>query len=234
MEPLNENEYQNINKITDEDKATEFPSSQDNSIKTIHENLNEIPKNGEAKKNIEKIEEKSFLKFWPKKKTLSTETLRKQLKEEEMVFTTNYLLDISPKFDPDQSPKDKFTLGSLYVRSTNQTLIKQGEEWLKELLLESHHETLGPNYKSDCCFLLAWANLRLKEYREARKYAEKLVQINPLNNQAVEIIALIDEELSKEATKGILIGGLTLGAATVTFGLVGFATAAVVMTALKK
>lgn len=168
------------------------------------------------------------------KKLSSSETLRRQLREEELVFTTDYLLDISRNFDPDRSPKDMFILASLYAKSTNETLLRQAEEWLKQLLSESHSGLLGPNYKSDCCYLLSWANFRLREFKESRRYAEKLVHLNPLNNQAVELITLIDEEISKEARKGVIYGSIAAGAATAAFGVVGLATAGLVMLAMNK
>lgn len=164
-------------------------------------------------------------------KTGSTKLLRRQLKEEEDIFTTEFLLEESRKYDPERSPSDMFTLASLYARSTNETLLLQGEVWLKKLLSEYHHKTLGANYKADCCFLLAWTHLRLKNYSEARKYSEKLVEMNPLNSQAVNLTNLIDEEFAREGRKGVVYGALAAGAG-LSFGLVGLATVGALLVAV--
>jgi mitochondrial fission 1 protein len=100
-----------------------------------------------------------------------------------------------------------------------QGLIKsnqRNEQQLGVQLLSDIYKTT-PERRRECLYYLALGNYKLGNYAEARKFNDKLVELEPGNLQAASLRQLIEDKVSKEGMMGMAI----IGGAAVVAGIVG-------------
>ncbi|XP_041483087.1 mitochondrial fission 1 protein-like isoform X2 [Lytechinus variegatus] len=99
------------------------------------------------------------------------------------------------------------------VRSRYRDDMRRGVVLLEELLHGG-----SPQVQRDCLFYLAIGYYRLKEYTNALKFVQGLLQIEPNNRQGADLEKLIKKKMNKDGLLGMAIVG---GAAVALAGLVG-------------
>ncbi|KAJ3216105.1 mitochondrial membrane protein [Dinochytrium kinnereticum] len=93
---------------------------------------------------------------------------------------------------------------------------------LKTLAFADHTAVAGleiykenPSRRRECLYYLSLGNYKLGNYRDARKFNETLLQMEPRNPQAVQLRKMIDEKVRSEG----LVGMAIVGAAVATVGV---------------
>jgi fission 1 protein len=76
----------------------------------------------------------------------------------------------------------------------------------------------SPDRRRECLYYLALGNYKLGSYAEARRYNERLLQLEPDNMQATSLMGLIDDKVQKEGLVGaaIVSGIVAVGAVAAT------------------
>jgi len=104
------------------------------------------------------------------------------------------------------SSSTKFEYAWCLVRSKYAADIRKGLFFLEELLKDGEDEA-----KRDYLYYLSVGNARLKEYQTALFFIDKLISVEPNNNQAKELERYIKKRMEKEGLMGIaIVGGATL------------------------
>lgn len=74
----------------------------------------------------------------------------------------------------------------------------------------------SPERRRECLYYLALGNFKLGGYAEARRYNEKLLELEPGNLQAGSLKGLVDDKVQKEGLMGAaIVGGLVVAAGVV-------------------
>eukprot|EP00041_Stephanoeca_diplocostata_P004185 m.41604 g.41604 ORF g.41604 m.41604 type:complete len:126 (+) comp14943_c0_seq1:292-669(+) len=74
--------------------------------------------------------------------------------------------------------------------------------------------TPGEAQHNELLFGAALGNYRLQEYRKARSHAMMLVNLDPTNSNAQDLLASIKEAINRDGKVGLaIVGGLAVGAA---------------------
>lgn len=63
----------------------------------------------------------------------------------------------------------------------------------------------SPERRRECLYYLALGNYKLGSYAEARRYDERLLELEPENMQALSLKGLIDDRVQKEGLVGAAI-----------------------------
>ena len=74
-----------------------------------------------------------------------------------------------------------------------------------------------PERRRECLYYLALGNYRLAMYAEARRYNDRLLDLEPKNKQAERLRQLIDDKVLQEGRVGLAI----LGGVAIVAGVVG-------------
>ncbi|KAI9197454.1 uncharacterized protein BJ171DRAFT_519577 [Polychytrium aggregatum] len=109
-------------------------------------------------------------------------------------------------------PQTKFNYAWALVRSKSKSDQLRGVS----LLADIYRET--PSRRRECLYYLALGEYKLGNYRNARKYNDNLLNLEPKNSQALALRQTIDERVRKDGIVGVaivggvvaLIGALTL------------------------
>lgn len=99
--------------------------------------------------------------------------------------------------------KTQFEYAWCLVRSRYSTDMKKGILLLKELF-NSH-----PEGKRDYLFYLAIGNARIKEYNKALHFVKQFLEIEPTNQQVLDLQNKIEKKMQHEGIKGMAIAGGT-------------------------
>jgi len=87
----------------------------------------------------------------------------------------------------------------------------RADQQLGVILLSEIFRT-SPERRRECLFYLALGNFKLGNYGEARRYNDKLLEMEPVNLQAADLSKLIDEKVAKEGLMGVaIISGVAVG-----------------------
>jgi len=117
------------------------------------------------------------------------------------------------------SAETQFSYAWCLVRSANKQDVHLGIQLLKDLFQKTKDETA----KRDYLYYLAIGHTRLKEYNEALKFSNAILQVEQGNHQAVMLSEYIEKKMKKEGLIGMAIVG---GAAAIAIGgLVGLGVA---------
>lgn len=65
----------------------------------------------------------------------------------------------------------------------------------------------SPDRRRECLYYLALGNYKLGSYAEARKYNERLLELEPENLQAKSLKELVDNKVQQEGLMGAAIVG---------------------------
>jgi len=97
------------------------------------------------------------------------------------------------------------------VKSTSRSDKQRGVQILSEIF------RVSPERRRECLYYLAVGNYRLGNYGEARRYNDILLDREPLNSQASDLRALIDDKVAHEGLVGVAI----LSGITIALGVLG-------------
>ncbi|KAJ3196294.1 mitochondrial membrane protein [Irineochytrium annulatum] len=106
-------------------------------------------------------------------------------------------------------PQTKFDYAWGLVRSNTKADQELGIVLLNEIYREN------PTRRRECLYYLSLGDFKLGNYREARKFNEHLLQMEPRNSQALQLRKMIDEKVRSEG----LVGMAIVGAAVATVGV---------------
>lgn len=87
------------------------------------------------------------------------------------------------------------------IKSNVRNEQQEGVRLLTEIFRNS------PDRRRECLYYLALGNYKLGSYAEARRYNERLLQLEPENLQARSLMGLIDDKVQKEGLVGAAIVG---------------------------
>ena len=117
--------------------------------------------------------------------------------------------------------QEEFILFFQYALSLIQS--KYTSDWPKgrQLMQDLYEKSSDAGEKRDYLFYCAIAELKMKNYSEATKFAKSILYIEPFNHQAKALVAYIE----KKQDRDLLIGAGVLGGAalvgTVLLGVLG-------------
>ena len=76
-----------------------------------------------------------------------------------------------------------------------------------------------PEHRRECLYYLSIGCFKLKDYSNARKYADVLLELEPQNRQVGELRQIIEDQLAKEGMIGVAItsGVIAAAAAAIAF-----------------
>lgn len=96
------------------------------------------------------------------------------------------------------------------VKSSDRDEQQNGVRLLSEIYRNS------PDRRRECLYFLAVGHYKLGEYADARKYNERLLELQPANLQAESLKNLIDDKVAKEGLMGVaILGGVAIAAGVV-------------------
>ncbi|KAJ3224926.1 mitochondrial membrane protein [Clydaea vesicula] len=127
--------------------------------------------------------------------------------ESEALVGSNELATLRQEYEEDQKDQQKkFNYSWALVRSNTRK-----EQEIGVLLL---HEIYKQNTsrRRECLYYLALGEFKLGHYTEARKFTETLLQKEPNNPQAVQLLQQIDDKVKSEGVIGIAIAGVAIAA----------------------
>ena len=75
----------------------------------------------------------------------------------------------------------------------------------------------SPDRRRECLYYLALGHYKLRNFAEARKYNDLLLDLEPGNMQAASLRQLIDDAVQREG----LVGAAIVGGIAVAAGIVG-------------
>lgn len=99
---------------------------------------------------------------------------------------------------PVATVQSRFNLGWGLMKSDDED-VKQGINMLTEIF-----KTV-PSRRIECVYFLSLACFKIKEYREATRYVDVLLQVEPNNKQALTLKKMIENELAKDSLIGFAI-----------------------------
>lgn len=102
----------------------------------------------------------------------------------------------------------KFNYAWGLIKSSTRDEQQEGVRLLTDIFRNS------PDRRRECLYYLALGNYKLGSYAEARRYNERLLELEPENLQAKSLKGLIDEKVQKEGLVGAaIVGGIVAVAA---------------------
>lgn len=102
----------------------------------------------------------------------------------------------------------KFNYAWGLIKSSQRQEQQEGVQLLTDIFRNS------PDRRRECLYYLALGNYKLGSYAEARRYNERLLELEPENLQAKSLKGLIDDRVQKEGLVGAaIVGGVVAVAA---------------------
>lgn len=102
----------------------------------------------------------------------------------------------------------KFNYAWGLIKSSTRDEQQEGVRLLTDIFRNS------PDRRRECLYYLALGNYKLGSYAEARRYNERLLELEPENLQAKSLKGLVDEKVQKEGLVGAaIVGGIVAVAA---------------------
>ncbi|KTW30233.1 hypothetical protein T552_00711 [Pneumocystis carinii B80] len=148
--------------------------------------------------------------------TYEEHTILPNAEETESILKRHDLEVLKRQYDrewPFVSTQTKFNYSWGLVKSKIRSEQQEGVKLLFEIYRES------PERRRECLYYLALGLYKLKNYTEARRYNDLLLEKEPENIQALNLQILINKSVTKEGYVGMAIvgsllamGGLALGA----------------------
>lgn len=111
------------------------------------------------------------------------------LNECETCIPRESFLAIKAAYDTDPSPQNEFNLALALVRSNLKQEITTGLEMFRTIYRSF------PARRTECCYFLAIAEYKIGNYKNARHHTEMLLNVDPKNEQALELSAKIKEKV---------------------------------------
>lgn len=93
----------------------------------------------------------------------------------------------------------KFNYAWGLIKSSTRPEQQEGVRLLTEIFRNS------PERRRECLYYLALGNYKLGSYAEARRYNERLLELEPENMQAMSLKGLVDERVQREGLMGAAI-----------------------------
>lgn len=151
----------------------------------------------------------------------SVNNLDAQIKEENKFFSEDRIAEMEKAFNPDKSVDEKFALATILTKSQKETTIRRGIQYFKDILM-----TFGVSYdhKRDCLYLISKGLFELGDCEEAKKYIKTLLENEPSNNQAKQLLELINKKIETDSyisplvPLGLLGAGIVAGVAAIGIG----------------
>ncbi|GAV27030.1 hypothetical protein PMKS-000491 [Pichia membranifaciens] len=100
---------------------------------------------------------------------------------------------------PIATVQSEFNLGWGLMKSSDDDDVKQGINML------THIYNTMPSRRIECVYFLSLACFKIKEYREATRYVDAFLQVEPNNKQALTLKKMIENELAKDSLIGFAI-----------------------------
>lgn len=100
---------------------------------------------------------------------------------------------------PYTSIQTQFNFAWGLIKSSHKPDQQQGIQILSQIFQNS------PEHRRECLYYLSMGCFKLKDYSNARKYADVLLELEPQNRQAGEMRQIVEDQLAKEGLIGVAI-----------------------------
>lgn len=114
--------------------------------------------------------------------------------------------------EPSPSPQLQFNYAWGLIKSNNTRNQKQGVQLLTIVFRDA------PSFRRDCLYYLSLGSYKIGDYAGARKYVETLLDAEPENVQAQQLLLSIEKTVTNE---GLIFLGVATGVVAIAGGILG-------------